>query len=283
MLRPCRRHSFIDALDEVSVRNVLKSLLDPSADERTARVVATRVALALDFVCSGEQPDTEANADNAKTPQQVAHESPPDSGSSARTAVGPVRRGNCNSSPTWSEESLLSGASSGRRHSLSSASSSSARKRSRRPRGLAAAEGGAVYRPPSYLRPVMQEPREVRRVRGTIRAQTSAATIQAHYRGYVVRRWQAQLAAAQVIQAGVRVWRARARLSQLRLAAERRKRALAEAEEQRLIEEAVRRQRQQEQEAIALRTARAKQKLEAQLAAVAQVGELPGGRSKYHF
>jgi hypothetical protein len=38
---------FVDALDDATLRQVVKNLLDPQSDQRTAHIVASRLALAL--------------------------------------------------------------------------------------------------------------------------------------------------------------------------------------------------------------------------------------------
>ena len=257
---------FVDALDERSVRAVLKSLLDPAkTDAPTARVAGARVAAALQTMCRDSEQEQKQRAAEAET-RRLEAEAKAQAQREHAARISALATPKPHARPGTAEPprtAVRDRASSGKKQiRLFTATPASP----------------AAPRTPGYQQPRSQETRRTRRVRGTASQNFASTSISAAFRGFVARRDVARTRAAMTMQREWRRWRARRQLAKLRTAAARQRReaelamAVREAEADRLM--CVR----QQERALARRTQEAKEKLLTQAANFSSHRASGGGR-----
>ena len=246
--------SFVDALDERSLRTVLKSLLDTDSDSHAAAVVASRVAFALEIMCQQPEkadscgPASEITTDSKGATLSDTCVQPPDTATKSdgdsrieelATPRGATRGHSRHSAASTAPSTQVKAGKPLRTPFVPVVSSSSAaaaaadsaksarRMRTKQLRLFPDPQPGSSVKrdTPGYLRERSLETRQERRVRGNAAQNFAATTMAACWRGYVARSGTARVRATLIVQRAWRLFQSRMKLSKLRQAAADRRRA----------------------------------------------------------
>lgn len=176
---------FVDALNEASLRMVVKNLLDSNTDSNTAQVVASRVALALEIQCSSIDSYLPQHWDSQGLPADA--DASNGTATPQNSASSKQRRGSTPATPPPAEtqspatplpDSAVCCGAGDRRDSVASVTHR--------------ATIDPKTKKPAFMSPLDKETRERRRGRGSTAQKAAATQLQARHRGNIARRIRAE-------------------------------------------------------------------------------------------